>query len=867
MQLFIRILLSIIPVLAQECRLSAITPAQSANRVEEGERATESQTFQTNALAVSPGNRVHFFDATFRIRRIEANGRLTTVAGNGQRDEAVEGPALQSPLQNVIQIAFSPVGVLHFVSGGRVLRVVDGRIETAAGTGRPGFNGEDGRAVEINLGTIVNVAFAQTGELYLIDAFNRVRVVTPDGALRTFAGGPRVSVAAGRVGDDGPATEAALSNPRQLFVLPDGLLWIKDLAGRHLRTVDGAGVIRTINPNFDATINFIALSNGQPAAATANRVFPFNSRGDVDSGSRPFVPFTGTPLAVGPDNALYYLGGARPEQRNPLVRLSGTSDSVVAGAPVAALVDGQAPPFGIWNARAGSLIYSASVGGKSGILEARPGQQPRFTAGGGTETNDAEGKSVTDLTIYGIAAFTIDGEGRLIIADVFRRRILVVGSDGKVSILKTQGGAQVVFAPIGTFSTLQRITADNAGNIYWFLDGAAPTGGVFTATVAVWIRSSQSVSTFTVPGLAGLTRMEDGTAVAISGNSATFRRIDRLTPTGLGEPVTELENLPLVSVTRLGTQPYFVAASRLFRGAPGKIEYFNEPFLPTGAAIVPDFTIASASNVMIHSSDGGFYRIDNIDACRWMPQPVATPASVVNAASFADAGVMAPRQLLTIFGSGIGPVEGQGVLLDGLLRVTTQAAPFPGLTLGNFSGAIPNATLTGTNMPVLYSSDRQVTVQAPAALPAGNTFLLYYGWQGLTLIAPGTVRTQPTSPGIFYRAVFNEDGSRNGQSNPAAAGSVVQLFATGLGAIDPTLPLGEYHPTATLTRTTGEVTITAGGRDAEVLFAGGAPGLPGGVYQVNFRIPEGVGSGARPIELTIGGESTATRQAVAVYVK
>ena len=171
------------------------------------------------------------------------------------------------------------------------------------------------------------------------------------------------------------------------------------------------------------------------------------------------------------------------------------------------------------------------------------------------------------------------GEGRIIIADVFRRRILVVGTDGKVSILKTQGGEQVVFAPLGTFSTLQRITADSAGNIYWYADGATPTGGVFTATVSAWSRATQAVTNFTVVGLAALTRMEDGTAVAIAGNSATFRRINRLTPTGLGEQVTELNNLPLVSATRLGERPYFVAASRLFRGAPGKIEYFNEPFL------------------------------------------------------------------------------------------------------------------------------------------------------------------------------------------------------------------------------------------------------------------------------------------------
>src|SRR5262249_35769270 len=244
------------------------------------------------------------------------------------------------------------------------------------------------------------------------------------------------------------------------------------------------GVIRTINANFEPSVNILLLPDGTPAAATANRVYPMRPNGAIETGANPFPPFTGTPLAVGSHGALFFLGSARPEQRNPLVRLANGVQTVLAGAPAAPTVDGLAPPFGIW--RTSSLIYAASQAGKSGILEARAGQPPRFLVGGGDDISDAEGKPATSLTIFGIVAFSIDGEGRVIVADVFRRRILVVGADGKATVLKTQDGTPVTYAPIGGFSTLQRIAADNAGNVYWFSQGATPPGGVFTAEISVW---------------------------------------------------------------------------------------------------------------------------------------------------------------------------------------------------------------------------------------------------------------------------------------------------------------------------------------------------------------------------------------------
>ena len=861
---------------AQECRLTAITPAQPAPKVEEGERALESQTFQTTVFALSPAGGVHFLDTANRLRRIEASGRMRTVVGNGNRAEAVvPGPALETPLPAVSQMVFSPEGVLHFTAVGRVHRLVNEVLEVVAGSGRPGFNGEAGPAAEMNLGGIVNVAFHPSGALLILDGYNRVRRLDSDGMLRTIAGSARAAASAGFTGDNGPATAAALSSPRQIVPLGDGSLWIRDLSGRHLRQVAPDGVIRTINANFEASVNILMLADGTPAAATANRLYPIRPNGAIETGVAPFPPFTGTPLAVGADGALFFLGSARPEQRNPLVRMASRVSTVIAGAPAAAIVDGQAPPFGIWLPRTNNLLYASTLGEKSGILEGRAGQAPRFLLGGGQDIGEVEGKAAASLTVYGILAFSLDGEGRVIAADVYRRRILVIDPGGKASVLKKQGGEPVIYASTGTLSTLQRIAADKDGNIYWFSQGATPAGGVFTAEISVWTRANSTVTTIPVVGFSALARLEDGSVAAIAGNGANFRTAYRLDPSGQGDPLAAFRMLPLQSVARWRDRPYFTAATRLFRGEPGRREMLDLAALPTPAGGTPDFVLAAPDVLLVHLTDGGFYQIENIDACPWAPQPWISPGGVVNAASYEYAETISPRQLITVYGSDLGPAGGQGLVLDGLLRASAQAAPYPALVLGNFSGLIPNATLTGTALPVVYSNAAQATVQAVAGLPASGQYLLYFTWQGLQLIHPTPIRVAAATPGLFtaggekdgLAAALNEDGSRHSVENPAAAGSLVRLLGTGLGAISTSLALGEFFSTTTLSWVTNTVAVTIGGRAAAVNFAGGAPGMIGGLYQIDARVPEGLAAGPQPVVVEVEGQPAPSGQRVTIQVK
>jgi uncharacterized protein (TIGR03437 family) len=134
---------------------------------------------------------------------------------------------------------------------------------------------------------------------------------------------------------------------------------------------------------------------------------------------------------------------------------------------------------------------------------------------------------------------------------------------------------------------------------------------------------------------------------------------------------------------------------------------------------------------------------------------------------------------------------------------------------------------------------------------------LYFSWQGLQLIHDETVRVVTATPGVFAvegnAAALNQDGSRNGERNRAKAGTVVQVYATGLGAVTGTLGIGEFAPVSAAQPTTNPVAADIGGKEAEVLFAGLAPGLIGGVYQVNVKVPEEVAVGKAELRLRVAG--------------
>ena len=95
---------------------------------------------------------------------------------------------------------------------------------------------------------------------------------------------------------------------------------------------------------------------------------------------------------------------------------------------------------------------------------------------------------------------------------------------------------------------------------------------------------------------------------------------------------------------------------------------------------------------------------------------------------------------------------------------------------------------------------------------------------------------------------------------------MVSLFGTGEGAVSPALPDGALVISTPFSAPVASpINVTIGGQKADILYAGSAPSLPAGVFQLNVRIPTGLAPGEAPILVTLGS-STGTQQiSVAVY--
>ena len=102
--------------------------------------------------------------------------------------------------------------------------------------------------------------------------------------------------------------------------------------------------------------------------------------------------------------------------------------------------------------------------------------------------------------------------------------------------------------------------------------------------------------------------------------------------------------------------------------------------------------------------------------------------------------------------------------------------------------------------------------------------------------------------------MLNENSTVNSMENPAQAGSVIQIFATGLGFVSPPVPTGQPAPASPLSETVKTPVVLIGGIPAEVSYSGLAPGTVG-VYQINARIPSGVQANAA-LQIQIGAATS-----------
>ncbi|HEV8041279.1 MAG TPA: IPT/TIG domain-containing protein [Bryobacteraceae bacterium] len=234
---------------------------------------------------------------------------------------------------------------------------------------------------------------------------------------------------------------------------------------------------------------------------------------------------------------------------------------------------------------------------------------------------------------------------------------------------------------------------------------------------------------------------------------------------------------------------------------------------------------------------------------------LAYPPAIVNAASFAPSAV-SPGEIVTIFGSNLGPAKLVGAQLDS-------------------TGKKLSTSVAGTQVffdndpaPVVYTEAGQVSVVVPYSV-AGKTSVNMIPFYNGALQDAIPINVAPSAPGIFtvdgkQAASVNPDGSANSASHPIARGSTIVMFATGEGQTDPPGVDGQLA-TSPYPKPVLPVSVTIGGKPSSLAYYGAAPGETAGLLQLNVVVPSDIQPGNAAVVLTVG--SVTSQSGVTIAVK
>jgi len=278
----------------------------------------------------------------------------------------------------------------------------------------------------------------------------------------------------------------------------------------------------------------------------------------------------------------------------------------------------------------------------------------------------------------------------------------------------------------------------------------------------------------------------------------------------------------------------------------------NEKWIPrvVRVGLSPSATVISPDRRYLYTlneKSDNIARVDTAAGELLDVTPVGGPVSQLNAgslvhgASFQSVQVVPGCVMVIRDGPGapseIGPPFLTSLRLDAAGRVATELAD-------------TKVLFDGVPAPILYAYAAQVGVVVPYSVAGKKNVKVQLTYKGEETY-PIEFNVADARPGIFtmdssgqgQAAMLNQDGTLNGPANPAAKGSVVVFYATGGGQTDPPGVDGEITRDV-LSRPHLPVGVWIQGQEAEVLYAGTAPGIVSGVMQVNIKLPIDIPSGA-----------------------
>ncbi len=219
----------------------------------DGGDATAAQLKYPYGVAVDNSGNVFIADANYRIRKVSSDGMITTAVGSGVDGHSGDGGSATDALIYAPRgIAVDNDGNLYIAeTGNNCIRKVTaaGIISTIAGVAGKstfGYSGDGGPATAAQLYHPMSVAVDGGGNVYILDSRSeRVRKVTPAGIISTIAGTGDY----GYSGDGGPATAAQIGTPSGIAIDGNGNIYVADVRNTNIRKITPAGIISTIAGN------------------------------------------------------------------------------------------------------------------------------------------------------------------------------------------------------------------------------------------------------------------------------------------------------------------------------------------------------------------------------------------------------------------------------------------------------------------------------------------------------------------------------------------------------------------------------------------------------------------------------------------
>jgi trimeric autotransporter adhesin len=911
-----------------------------------------------------------------RLRMVSPDGNISTIAGDGTPGSTGNGgPATAAGLNQPDVVATDSAGDIFLIeTGGTTVRRInqDGIITAVAGNGQTGFGGDGGPAIQATLGDADGLAVDSTGNLYIADFDNnRVRVVltatprlsaTPTAlSFMADSGGVTAGPQAINVTSSLAGLQVTASSDSPWLIVPSTIAYAPgsisisaDPTGLAPGTYQGN--VSLTSPGLTSVLStvhvtFLVNSPVDPQLTTdvSQLTFSLTSGGGPQSQSL-HVLNTGS----GQVDFLVVLTGAGSAGLTPSIQQGTTQPN----SPVTVGIAADPSKFPIGTTSASLLILGTNFQFATIpiTITVSPSPQKMALSQGGFTFVAVAGGGVTPPQSFEVLATGTGGFGWTAQASTVSGGLwLSVSPDsgsssstsfGTVTVTANPAGLApgvyyglVVVSSAGTVNSPQQFevvlnvlaSQQSAGAT------AAPSGLIFTAPAGGDSPSSQTflltnlnassaalaVKVTTTDGGAWLVAAPDnGTIAAGASQIITVQPNTGSLPAGVYQAAIAVQvgSMPLTvnvvfvvvpsvtsdsdtSSTAHAVTTASCTATKLYPVFTSLTQGFVIPAswpLPIQLQVVDDCGNPMITGQVAADFSNGDPRLSlaSLQTGRWQGIWLGhnlKPSQIVITAN-ADVASPALHGSTTFTGMlasnpNVPSVASGGVTSGAGLTGEVVVAPGDVITIaGQYFAAAPvsatslplTTTLAGTqvlfggaSLPLIYSSSGKILAIVPYNLAANAQYQLLVS-QGGAISGPASVTVGTAQPGILQVANTNAPSvakniwtllTAGTPFNPATAGPATALtsgdslviYCTGLGAINATLAPGQPAP-ATPVSTVNTVSVSIGGKNMPVGFAGLVPGYPG-IYQITGTVPSDAPAGKNiPITVSVAGQTSAAVQ-------